>query len=360
MNQQNARALTLHDLLARRWQAAAPVVGLSFNADGSAAAFATADGSVLIASAPDAEPPETRIRVTGDLGQITIRPRTADPAPLVAVSGLADGPPPLAAAGREFLAGCGDGRILRLAIDGGAEAFHALDGPVIALDQAAGVAAAADPSGFAIVGPEGARRRPLDGLRALALSGDGRRLAASGAARLHLLDLEAETGHGVPMPDAQALAWRDDGAWVAAACGAGGAALVGPAAVEPVRLGDFPAPARSLAWSGPARAFVSAGAFRVAAWDSAALPLVAPQVAGRAGLVAVEAVAVHPARPLVAAGYANGQVTIAQVGSRDELMLRHEGAAVACLCFSPDGRHLAIGDVGGGAAIASFPPQMFK
>ena len=28
--------------------------------------------------------------------------------------------------------------------------------------------------------------------------------------------------------------------------------------------------------------------------------------------------------------------------------------------FSPDGRHLAIGDAAGTAAIATFPPQMFK
>lgn len=70
--------------------------------------------------------------------------------------------------------------------------------------------------------------------------------------------------------------------------------------------------------------------------------------------------AAHPARGLVAAGLANGQVLIAEIGGRDELLLRQGGEAVTALAFSPDGRHLAIGDAGGTLAIATFPPQLFK
>ena len=76
--------------------------------------------------------------------------------------------------------------------------------------------------------------------------------------------------------------------------------------------------------------------------------------------VVVEAVAAHPTRPLVAAGFANGQVVIAAIGGRDELLLRQAGAAVTRLAFSPDGNQLAIGDADGALAIASFPSQMFK
>lgn len=355
MNQHNARPLTLYDLIARRWDTGAPVAALRFGA--TTAAFAGADGALRIAAAPDAEPPDSRVRVTGDLGQITLRPRSQDPAPLMALTGLADAAPPVAAAGGDFLVGAADGRVLRITPDGEALTLLDLSGPVRALDHAGGVTAAADAETLALQG-EAIRRLPRPGVVALAVAPGGVEIAAAGADDLRLIG--AATERGLALSGVLALAWRGDGRWLAAALGSEGAALVGPA-LAPVRLGGFPAPVRSLDWSGPGRAFVAAGAFRIAAWDAAALPATdRPLVTGQPGLVAVEAVAAHPARPLVAAGYANGQVTIAQAGARDELLLRHEGAPVTCLAFSPDGRHLAIGDAGGEAAIATFPSQMFK
>lgn len=81
---------------------------------------------------------------------------------------------------------------------------------------------------------------------------------------------------------------------------------------------------------------------------------------GRAGLVLVEAVAAHPEKKLVAAGYANGRITIAQIGSPEEVLIRPLGSAVTALAWSGDGRHLAVGAVDGTAAIVTFPAQMFK
>lgn len=359
MNQPATRTLTLFDLLARRWQAPAPIADLRFTGDGSATAFVTTDGAVLIAAAPDSEPPESRIRITGDLGQITLRPRTADPAPLIAVTGLADGAAPLAATDRGFLVGQGDGRVLRLDPDGRTATVLGLATPVVAIDHAAGTIAAAAGAILALAGPDGIRRLTMPSTRAVAVAPDGRRIAAADATRITLLDDTAERSR--PIAGAVRLAWRGDGRWLAAALGDDGVALVDPDAPDALRIPDFPAPVRSLAWSDPARAFVAAGAFRIAAWDAATLPPAdRPLVTGQPGLVAVDAVAAHPTRPLVAAGYANGQVIVARVGSRDELLLRQDGAAVTCLGFSPDGRHLAIGDAAGAAAIASFPPQMFK
>jgi hypothetical protein len=358
MNQPTASTLTLFDLLARRWQASAPVVDIRFAADGAAVAFTTRDGAVLISAAPDAEPPERRIRVSGDVGQTTIRPRAKDPSPLITVSSLAEGAPPLATAEADFLVGDGDGRVLRLSRDGTTEPALTLGGAVTALDHAAGVTVAADAATLARAGGGGVERRALPGLRALALAPGGRDLAAADAEHLILMGAE-ERVHA--LPGADRLVWRADGAWVAAALGTGGAALVAPGAAEPIRLQGFPAPVRDLAWSTEGRAFVAAGAFRVAAWGADPAPAAdAPLVTGQPGLVLVEAVAAHPTRPLVAAGYANGQVVIAAVGGRDELMLRQSGAAVTRLAFSPDGQHLAIGDADGAIAIASFPPQMFK
>lgn len=355
MNQQNARPLTLYDLIARRWDTGAPVAALRFGA--TTAAFAGADGALRIAAAPDAEPPDSRVRVTGDLGQITLRPRSQDPAPLVALTGLAETAPPIAAAEGDFLVGAADGRALRVSPDGEALTLFDLDGPILALDHAGGVTAAADAATLALHGAT-IRRLPRPGIAALAVSPGGTEVAAAGAGELRLVG--AETERRLALSGVLSLAWRDDGRWLAAALGPDGAALVGPA-LAPVRLRGFPAPVRCIGWSGPGRAFIAAGAFRIAAWDAAALPATdRPLVTGQPGLVAVEAVAAHPTRPLIAAGYANGQVTIAQAGARDELLLRHEGAPVTCLAFSPDGRHLAIGDAGGEAAIATFPSQMFK
>ena len=82
---------------------------------------------------------------------------------------------------------------------------------------------------------------------------------------------------------------------------------------------------------------------------------------GRPGLVVVERVAAHPARDLIAVGYANGQVAVMQLGQRDELLVRQEdGGAVTALDWSADGEHLALGTADGLAAVVSFPPHLFK
>lgn len=358
----NTQTLTLFDLLARQWQGAAPVVHACFTADGMAA-FATEGGAVLIAG-PDEESPERRIRVTGDLGQTTIRPRARPASPLIALSGLAEGAPPLVAAGAGFLAGDADGRVLRIGMDGVAEPVLDLGGAVVALDHAGGTTAAADADSLVVSGPGGVRREGYPGFRCLALTADGRRLAGANAAQVVVIDERGD--EAVPIRGALRLTWAGDGRWLAAALGSDGLALIDAtdldeAEREPVHLRNFPSPVRSLDWSAPAGAVVAAGAFRVAAWAAGPLPSTeGALVTGQPGLVVVETVAAHPARPLVAAGYANGQVTIAQIGSRDELLLRQGGAAVTCLSFSPDGRHLAIGDAAGTAAVASFPSQMFK
>lgn len=356
MNQPNAQALTLFDLLARSWQVPAPVSAVRFSADGSAVAFATADGAMLVAAAPDAEPPDSRVRISGDLGQMTLRPRTRQPTPLVSLGALADGPVPLATAGDDFLAGTGDGTVLRVVRGGSTEALFRLGSAVQALDHANGVTVAADHDGIRLAGHDHLSTRALAGIRAVALSADGTRVAVAGATDVLLLGGDEMV---FPVAGAERLAWRGDGEWLAAALGPAGVALLG--ADGPVRLGDFPAPVRDISWSAPAHAFVAGGAFRIAAWDAATLPATdRPLVTGQPGLVVVEAVAAHPTRPLVAAGYANGQVVVARIGGRDELLLRQDGAAVTCLAFSPDGRELAIGDAGGTAAVVGFPSQMFK
>lgn len=360
MNQPSERTLTLFDLIARCWQAGGAVSELRFTGDGTALAITTAAGAVAIAAVADAEPPAARIRITGDLGQATIRPRTGGPAPLTLVGGLADGPPPLAAAQDHVLVGEAGGAVRRLFADGTTEATPLRTaGAVTAIAHASatGAIAAADPDGLYLSGAEPAAET---GIAGLAFSADGSRLAAAAGTRLLL------TGPNLPvrtiaLPATGPLRWRHDAACLAAALGVGGLGVVAADTGSATVIDGFPAPVRSLAWSEPAGALVAAGAFRIAAWEGAPLPgAEVPLATGRAGLVAVAAVATHPTRCLVAAGYANGQVVIAELGGRDELLLRQGGGPVTALAFSPDGSHLAIGDSAGTAAIATFPPQMFK
>ncbi|QND58871.1 WD40 repeat domain-containing protein [Mesorhizobium huakuii] len=132
----------------------------------------------------------------------------------------------------------------------------------------------------------------------------------------------------------------------------------------PTSSPGFHRPVRTVCWSQPANALFASGAFRIAGWSMTAPPFDGETSGaletGRAGLVLVEAVAAHPEKRLIAAGYANGRITIAQIGARDELLVRPLGSAVTALAWSGDGRHLAMGSVDGTAAIVTFPAQMFK
>jgi hypothetical protein len=129
-------------------------------------------------------------------------------------------------------------------------------------------------------------------------------------------------------------------------------------------LRDFPGPVRKLDWSQAAHAFFASGAYRIAGWsmdkpalsDSASGAL----ATGQAGFVMVATVAAHPVKDLVAAGYANGRVAVARIGSTEELTVREAGGPVTALLWSADGRHLAVGDALGSAAVVTFPNEVFK
>ena len=82
---------------------------------------------------------------------------------------------------------------------------------------------------------------------------------------------------------------------------------------------------------------------------------------GQPSLVTVETVASHPKRPLIAAGYENGMLIIANIGSRDELVIKTEGdGAITSLRWSKDDGYLAFGTDRGFVAIVELPEQRFK
>lgn len=375
MNQQTMQNLTLFDLLARSWRRPSAIADLRFSTDGSAAAFTAVDGTVAIATVADHEPPESRLRVSNDLGQTTIRPREKPPVPSIATAAFSDGDVPLVAyAHSGFLVGAASGDVLHLTAGGEvAETLVKIDGPIVAIDHSprAGMTAVSNGHDVFLSCGQGdavkLKHATTSSADALAFSPGGRRLARGLDDGLSIWAVEGDPAliRDVSLPARPlSIRWSDDGTWLACGLETGGFALVSLANGRADIVAGFPSPVRTVCWSQPANALFASGAFRIAGWSMAAPPVDGETSGaletGRAGLVLVEAMAAHPEKKLIAAGYANGRITIAQIGARDELLVTPLGSAVTALAWSTDGRHLAIGTVDGTAAIATFPAQMFK
>lgn len=374
--QHETTAPTLFDLIAREWQLAVPAAELLFTRDGSAVAFAGADGSITIAATDDPDPPEARIRMSIETGRTTIRPRQRPAAAPISIAALADGPVPLAAdRGTGFVAGAGDGRLCRVTTRGEVISVGTrLGGPISAVDHSGtgGRIACATGGEVAFISDDpSAEPEHLETsgpVAALAFSPDGTQLVAAHPPGLALWRLGdgARRGEDVGFAGgATGIAWAPGGDWLACPLAAGGFRLVSLGDGTGTTIGGYPAAVRDVVFSGPADVVATSGAFRAVAWPMPDLPhRCTPTGAletGRPRFVVVDRIAAHPRRSLLAIGHADGLVTIAAIGRRDELLVREAyGAAVTALRWSPDGHHLAISWIDGSAAIATFPSAMFK
>jgi WD40 repeat protein len=378
MSQTFAPPPSLLELLARQWRrpAVAAVTAARFNADESAVGFACADGTLALAALSDAEPAERRVHTSLESGRTTIRPRRKAFPPPVVVDALDDRSVSLAPHRRSsFIAGVGDGELVSITPRGQVVSLALrLRERVAAIDHHAGTGRTACAAGGEIaVFPDGEPSAPLRlehelPLVALAFSPDGAELAAAHARGLSLWRLAEAAPERRDLPfagDPLSVSWSPDGAWLACGFAEAGFELVRRADGARGPVLGYPTAVRSLVWSRAADALATSGAFRAVAWSMAAPPLAGETrgalTTGRAGLVVVEAVAAHPSRDLLAVGYANGLVSIVQIGRPDELPLRPEGGgAVTALAWSADGRHLALGSAEGVMALVDLPPSLFK
>lgn len=360
--------LQLFDLIARDWQMASPVQQISFNADVSAVAFACADGSVYLTATADKASPTLRTRRAIDTGRLTIAAREKPFLPLkvaefsegrssdvvafgaqgfafantsgrinaLSAGGIAYHIPPRAQAAIQVLAASADGKALAYA--SGAQLYIA-------------IAETTEPETVALPGE----------ISAVAFSPDGQTLAvAHGNAvwRLPLQTLNGQPVESLLAEPATALQWHPDGAWLVCHVAADGFHLIATARNHTLHRSNFPAAVRSTSFGQNTKTVVASGAFRVAAWsldDGRAV------VTGKAGLVLVNTVATCPNRNLVAVGYANGLLSLAEIGQPSEILLREDtGAGITAMAWSPDGRFLALAGTDGSAALVEFPDAMFK
>lgn len=360
----------LYDLLARSWSFEVGISDVAIDAGGKAFGFALDDGRVALMPVDDPDSPLARMRVEGDTGRSIIRPREKPVASPILTKEVATGPALLVASKSLGLIAAGrDGRLHRITPRGQVMALTNRIAPIhaIATDGTGRIALARenstdlhDEEGMArlmgVLTPEPAN--------AIAFAPDDHALAVMLTNEL-LVGQPSQGYESYPLGGHGALGFSPDGAWLAGSNGSDGFWLLNRRDGCFSRLGNFRVAPTSIAFNGAAGAVFASGAFRTAGWSLASMPITdeasGALMTGRPGLVLVEKIATHPRRDLIAFGTANGDVSIAKVGQREEMALRNaDGSQVTALRWSADGLHLAIGTAAGNAAIVTLPEQLFK
>ena len=360
--------LQLFDLIAREWHLASPVRQITFNADDTAVAFACEDGGIHLVATADRASPSVRTRRALDTGRLTIAPRDKPYPPLRPAEFTAGRSSDVVAFGASgFAFAKGDGRINSLT-PGGIAVHMAAKAPaeinVLAASPDGKTIAFACRAQVHITTADASTARVVPAastVSAMAFSPDGMTLAvayANGISRWSLPALDqppVETAlPGTPV----SLTWHPDGSWLSVALGVDGVCLIDTAHNRSTAQGNFPAPVRSAVFGPSSGTVLAAGAFRVAAWTLADWRDV---MTGRPGLVLVDALAAAPNRNLVAVGYANGLLSLAEIGQPSEILLREDtGAGIAAMAWSASGAYLALAGTDGSAALVEFPDSMFK
>jgi hypothetical protein len=369
VNRETPSALLLFELIARRWTLPAPPRSLTFNASHSRLAAPLANGSIALVDCDDAEPPESRI-ATDQAGRRTIAPRRSAPRPATIVPASGPGPAEVVCGPDDgFLIAWRDASLTRLDPAGTALPLQQPgQSSLIALHRRGATTLVVTEGEVTLFSDNGApaEARAPDGVRVAVLSPDAATIAFGSADRIEFASASAPgvivRRYAAPSLVSR-IVWRDDGAYVAAACDGAGFALIDIRNDRFGVIGNFPFPPLSIAFSSPSNVLVASGAYRIAAWDLDRPPFGGDRSGaletGSSGMVAVVEVAANPKRRLVAAAYANGQIVIAEPGRRDEMLLRASGVTPTALVWSTDGRMLAIA-AEDAVSVASLPDALFK
>ena len=127
------------------------------------------------------------------------------------------------------------------------------------------------------------------------------------------------------------ISWRDTGTHLCCASADNSFYVIDRTAGTTQRVEGYPAPVANARFSKTGNALVTSGAYRLAGWDADDLPQNdlpgKPIATGKPGFVVLNTIATHPKRDVVATGYASGLVTLANVGTPQDMMLHQERGA---------------------------------
>jgi WD40 repeat protein len=322
----------------------AAVTGVAFLADGTLAA-GLGDGTVRL--------------VDGGGAPRTARPH-GDGAAILALAVDLDG--------AAVLTGGDDGRLARTAGDGAVTPLADFPGrqvDVLAVSAAGALRAAA----------AGRELRLLDGgghvvaasadhpstVTGLAFNPKGKRLAVShyGGVTLWWTGTLGQAPKRLGWRGSHiGVTWSPEGSTVIAAMQEGELHGWRLADDQAMRMAGYAAKVRSMAWHARPMMLATSGGDGVVVWKfSGGGPMgAAPLELGRGIGRLVACVAVHPQRPLVAAGFDDGQVILCALDARAHIVrLRGiDGTRVTALAWSRDGTRLAAGNDAGAVLISDL------
>ena len=323
------------------------VVAAAFDRSGAQAAWALGDGTLRVATLSG-----------GDWASVAAHDGGA-------LALAADAQP------TGFVSGGDDGRLVRVSADGAAQEVASFGSKWVEQvasfsDGKSGVLACAAGKFVHLFDATGGKLKSLEHpstVTGIAFDGRGKRVAAShyngaslwfvGSANAAPRRLEWKGSHtGVAVhPAAEAVVsamqenalhgWRlPDG--------------------HDMRMSGYPAKPESLGFTRNGKYLASSGADAIVVWPFfGGGPMGKPPIElGQIENVICTRVACHPAQELVAAGYADGTVVLAEIASKRVLRVAEKsGSPVSALAWSPDGAWLAFGTEDGLAALVDFTPE---
>jgi WD40 repeat protein len=355
------RPQPLLEVLGGRWSLGVPVVAAAWDAD--LAGFALGDGSMALARAEWEGGPAITPRRGGGL---ELRPGLPPP-PLARQAVQGAGCLALSARpGQGFLAGGGNATLTRVSTDlsaeglGGTAEGHAEH---FAIGGDGRRYATAVGSSVTVSGESAVTFATPTPVVALLFDGAGERLAVADEAAVTLWTATKGLDRLETPERPCSLAWG--GHDTRLACGlASGAVEVWdfsePDTIYFVTLPGSEGPVPSVSFDPEGGRLAAAGGKRVLHWTLDP-PSEQPSACGTTARVPITVVAWHPNRALIAAGTANGAVSITEPQGQDALHLRDEGGGAATvLAWSADGSRLAIGTAGGDLGVLPLPDVLFR
>ena len=269
----------------------------------------------------------------------------------------------LAAAGDGFITGGDDGAFRRVGRDGAAETIQQFGMKWVEQVAAHGSIAACSVGKTAHLFEDGAKLKQLDhpsSVTGLAFDAKGKRIAAShyNGATLWFV--------GAKVDSPRRLEWK--GSHTGVALHPSGDALVTAmqenslhgwrlADGQHMRMSGYPAKTQSFGFTRSGKWLVTAGADTVVLWPFfGGGPMGKPptEMAGGDNVLCTR-VAAHPQHEVVAAGFADGLVILADIASERILPVAAPGqGSVSALAWSSDGARLAFGTETGFAALVDL------